>query len=158
MQRDDRVSRIAIENLLKIAIPFNAPHGFSIKELNAEQVRIEMSHSRLNRNHVGGMHACAIATLGEFCAGLTLARHLGFTRYRFLLSKLEVEYHLQGRTRLTGLARLDAVRVSALKEELTKKDKLLFEHHTEIHNAHGEKVADVKSIWQVKDWSKVQLK
>lgn len=158
IKRDDRVSRIAVANLLKLAIPFNAPHGFNIVALNKDEVRIELPNSKLNHNHVSGIHACAIATLGEFCAGLTLARHLGMTRYRFLLAKLEVDYHMQGRTKLTGVAHLDEAQVTALKADLEKQDKLLFEHHTNITNTLGEKVADVKSVWQIKDWNKVQLK
>ena len=158
IKRDDRVSRLAVGNLLKLAIPFNAPHGFHLVTLNKDEVRIDLPNSKLNHNHVKGIHACAIATLGEFCAGLTLARHLGFSRYRFLLAKLSVEYHLQGRTKLTGVARLNEVQVEKLKSDLSMQDKLLFEHHTEITNAHGERVADVKTVWQVKDWKKVQLK
>lgn len=158
MKREDRVSRMAVANLLKLVIPFNAPHGFHLAALNKDEVRIELPNNKLNQNHVGGVHACAIATLGEFCAGLTLARHLGLTRYRFLLAKLQVDYHKQGRTRLTGVARLDVARVDQLKEELKTSEKLLFEHHTEISDAAGDKIADVISVWQIKDWNKVRLK
>ena len=157
MKRDDRVSRLAIGNILKVGIPFNAPHGFKILALNKEEVRIELPNSKLNHNHLGGVHACAIATLGEFCAGLTLARHLGFTRYRFIMAELSVKYLIQGRTALTGTAKLDETRVAKLKEELKNTDKVLFEHLTIIENVHHEKIAEVKSVWQIKDWNKVQL-
>jgi len=158
MRREDAVSRLAIQNLLKLVIPFNIPHGFHLRTLSAEEVRIDLPNNKFNHNHLGGMHACAIATLGEFCAGLTLARHLGLSRYRFILAELQVKYHMQGRTKLTGVAQLNEERAEEIRQRLLTEDQLLFEHHTEITNVHGEKVAEVRSVWQVKDWQKVRLK
>mgnify|MGYP003387319764 CR=1 FL=1 len=158
MEREDRVSRMAVENILKLAIPFNAPHRFHIVKLEKTEVQIELPNFKLNHNHVKGIHACAIATLGEFCAGLTLARNLGLSRYRLILAELEVKYHLQGRTTLTGKAKLSPEKLDALKTQLGSTEKVLFEHHTAVENAHGERVADVRTVWQLKDWNKVQLK
>lgn len=158
MARDDRLSRIAMENVLKLAIPFNAPHRFRIERLNSQEVRIHLPNRRVNHNHLGGMHACAIATLGEFCAGLTLARHLGFTRYRFILAELKVTYHRQGRSNLLGIARLNEEEALKIRHELEQQDKIQFPHHTVIQDDKGETIADVHSVWQVKDWQKVKLR
>ena len=158
LAREDKVGLVAVDNILRLAIPFNAPHGFSIKKLTGEEVQITLPNFKLNHNHLGGMHACAIATLGEFCAGMTLVKNFGMSRYRYILSELSVKYHLQGRTRLTGVAKLSRERMEEIKQQLTEQEKVLVEHNTEILNHHGEKVADVKTIWQMKDWNKVQLK
>lgn len=158
MAREDRISRIAIENLLRVVIPFNAPHGFKLMKLSPREVRIELPNFKLNHNHLGGIHACAMATLGEFCAGMTLARNLGFTRYRFILAELHIDYRLQGRTRLIGTATLNEGEIEELKEKLSHQEKVLFPHTTVITNVHGETVAEVKSVWQVKDWDKVRLR
>ena len=158
LKRDDKLSRLALDNLLRVVIPFNTPHGFSFKKLSDEEVQISLPNFKLNHNHLGGIHACAIATLGEFCAGMTLVKHLGLSRYRFILSELSVKYHLQGRTGLTGVAKMSRERIDEIKQLLTEQEKVLVEHNTEILNRHGEKVADVKTVWQLKDWNKVQLK
>ena len=158
LHKDDRLSRLALDNLMRLAIPFNAPHGFKFTKLTSEEVQISVPNFKLNHNHLGGMHACAIATLGEFCAGMTLVKQLGMTRYRLILAELSVKYHLQGRTSLRGVAHLSPARAQELKEQLTQEEKVLFEHNTEIYNRHDEKIADVRTVWQVKDWQKVQLK
>ncbi len=158
MAREDRVSLLAMENVLKFAIPFNAPHGFRLRRLGQEEVRIELPNSKLNHNHVGGIHACAIATLGEFCAGLTLARHLGFTRYRFILAELSITYHRQGRSRLTGVARVTLEQIAQVQADLVQQEKLLFPHTTLITDEAGETVAEVRSVWQIKNWDKVRLR
>lgn len=158
LARTDKLSLIATDNLMRLAIPFNAPHGFAFKKITAEEVQISLPNFKLNHNHLGGMHACAIATLGEFCAGMTLVKHFGMRDYRYILSELSVKYHLQGRTGLVGTARLSAERVAELKQQLATQDKILVEHNTEIVNRHNEKVADVRTVWQMKDWKKVQLK
>jgi hypothetical protein len=80
------------------------------------------------------------------------------TQYRYILSELSVKYHLQGRTGLVGIAKLGPDRVASIKEQLTQQEKVLVEHNTEIMNRHGEKIADVRTVWQMKDWNKVQLK
>ena len=158
LQKNDKLSRLALDNLMRLGIPFNTPHGFSFKSITDTEVVISAPNFKLNHNHLGGMHACAIATLGEFCAGMTLVKHLGFSRYRFILSELSVKYHLQGRTALTGIAQITHERIQQIKLDLETQEKILVEHTTEIKNKHGEKVADVKTIWQIKDWKKVQLK
>ena len=158
LQKDDRLSRLALDNLMRLAIPFNAPHGFKFTKLGMDEVQISLPNFKLNHNHLGGMHACSIATLGEFCAGMLLVKQLGMTRYRLILAELSVQYHLQGRTALRGVARMESARVEELKEQLAREDKVLSEHNTEIYNAHNEKIADVRTVWQVKDWQKVQLK
>lgn len=158
MGRNDKLGLVAVDNILRVAIPFNAPHAFRIKKLSSDEVQITLPNFKLNHNHLGGMHACAIATLGEYCAGMTLVKNFGMSRYRYILSELSVKYHLQGRTGLTGVAKLSQERVDQIKKDLTTQDKVLVEHNTEIMNKHGEKIADVKTIWQMKDWNKVQLK
>jgi acyl-coenzyme A thioesterase PaaI-like protein len=158
LKRDDRLSRIALDNLMRLAIPFNAPHGFKFTKLAQDEVQISLPNFKLNHNHLGGMHACSIATLGEFCAGMTIVKQLGMSRYRLILAELSVKYHLQGRTALRGVARLEVARADALKQQLAQKEKVLFEHNTEIYNTHNEKIADVRTVWQIKDWKKVQLK
>jgi acyl-coenzyme A thioesterase PaaI-like protein len=158
LNRQDKLSLIAVDNILKIAIPFNAPHGFSIQSVEGDIVRIKIPNRKLNQNHLGGVHACAIATLGEFCAGMTIAKQLGLDEYRLILKQLSVDYLLQGRTDLIGESRLSNEQCDLIKNQLSQNDKILVDQKTDIFNAKNELVAVVTTKWQLKNWNQVQLK
>lgn len=58
--------------MLARSIPFNKPHGFTIKEIYDDGFKISLPYKRKNLNHIKGIHACALATLAEYTSGLTL--------------------------------------------------------------------------------------
>ena len=72
MENPTTLNLMALNKVLTIGIPFNAPHGFKIVELSSDIVRITLPNRKLNHNHIGGIHACAMATVGEYCAGMAL--------------------------------------------------------------------------------------
>lgn len=158
MKREDKFSLAATSKLLNLTIPFNAPHGFSLVRWTDEEVAVMLPNRKLNHNHIGGIHACAIATLGEFCAGLTIIRALGVGKYRLILAELDVRYHMQGRMALKGVAQLDRARREDLIQRLSGSEKILSEHTTRIEDAQGQHVADVRTMWQLKKWDKVKLR
>jgi acyl-coenzyme A thioesterase PaaI-like protein len=139
-------------------IPFNRPHGFKFKKVSDQEISIELPYKRVNKNHLGGMHACAIATLGEYCAGVLLLKNLGVEKYRFILANLQVNYHYQGRMKLTGSAKLNSSELETIKNRLLSEDKIVKEVATEIYDSKNNHVATVKSEWQVKSWDKVKTK
>ena len=56
------------------AIPFNQAHGLS-RYGHWRGLRYGCDrYRRRNFNHIRGIHACAIATIGEYAAGLMLMR------------------------------------------------------------------------------------
>ena len=74
-------------------IPFNQPHGFRISEVFDDGVKINLPYKRVNKNHINGIHACALATLSEYASGLTLARHLNRENVRLIMKDLKMTYH-----------------------------------------------------------------
>ncbi len=158
LNRSDKLSLLTLNQILKFAIPFNAPHGFNITEINADEVRIKVPHRKLNHNHLGTIHACAIATVGEFCAGMTLVKKFGMSKYRLILKELHVEYLLQARTDLSGVSTFTDQECSKVKAELAAEGKVFSEHKTHVFNNKQEKVAIVTTKWQLKAWDKVQLR
>jgi acyl-coenzyme A thioesterase PaaI-like protein len=147
-----------LDKALKIIIPFNAPHGFKLKTLSADEVVISLSNKKLNHNHLGGIHACAIATLGEYCAGIALLKCLGINKYRLILAELNVKYTYQGRADLEGVCSIHQIDLDKIKIALNNSDKYLQELKTNIKDIHGKEVALVTSLWQLKDWEKVKTK
>lgn len=150
---------LALNKVLTLGIPFNAPHGFKIKKISAHEVVVALPNRKLNHNHIGGVHACAMATVGEFCAGLCLLSSFGISKYRLILSDLHATYSWQGRTDLEG---------TCISTDIDKEAvKLALDHHgfysqtleTIIREVSSQKeVARVKTIWQLKVWEKVKTK
>ena len=79
-----------LNKTLNQGIPFNIPHKFKFIEVSPKKVIIELPYTRNNRNHLGGIHACATATLGEYPAGLLILKYFGIGTYRIIMSHLEV--------------------------------------------------------------------
>ena len=149
---------LALDKLLRFAIPFNAPHGFKLKRINFEEVIIALPNRKLNHNHLGGIHACAMATVGEYCAGMSLLTSFGISKYRLILSELSVKYTYQGRTDLEGFCSPTQIDVNKVSEGLASEGKYLQELKTIIRDLNGKEVAVVTTLWQLKDWEKVKTK
>lgn len=157
LENPTRTNIAILDNILKVGIPFNAPHGFKIKSLSKEGVEIYLPNRKLNHNHLGGVHACAIATVGEFCAGMTLLTHFGISKYRLILSELNVKYTYQGRTDLMGFCSGSSIDSDLISEGLSKDNKYLQTLETKIHDKNNNLVATVETTWQLKPWDKVTL-
>ena len=147
-----------LQRLFNSGIPFNGPHKFKFLELSASKSRIKLPLIRLNKNHLGGMHACAIATLGEYPAGLTLIKYFGTTKYRIVLKKIEVNYLKQGNTDLTGVVDFPEKKIKQIENELLANKQTDVVMHTNILNKSEEIVAIVETTWQLKDWKAVHFK
>ena len=60
--------------LMNEVIPFNSPHGISVVELGPEKYKVYLPRKRKNKNHLGTMLACAIATAAEYVSGLNIVQ------------------------------------------------------------------------------------
>jgi acyl-coenzyme A thioesterase PaaI-like protein len=149
---------MALDKVLKVGIPFNAPHGFKIKTLNKDAVVIALPNNKLNHNHIGGIHACAMATVGEYCAGMSLLTSFGISKYRLILTELNVKYTYQGRVDLEGFCSPQQIDVEKVTKGLLSEDKYLQELKTIIRDLNGKEVAEVTTVWQLKNWEKVKTK
>lgn len=147
-----------IEKLFITGIPFNKPHGFKFNHIRNDEVEVFLPFKRLNKNHIGTMHACAIATLGEFPAGLVLTKNLGSSKYRFVMTELKATYNKHSNTNLRGVAKLPQKKLNTLMNELEAKGVGKVILTTDIINTKDEKVAVIQTEWQVKDWSQVKKK
>lgn len=157
LQNPSDLNLMALNKILTLGIPFNAPHGFKIKKIDEECVQIDLPNKKLNHNHLGGVHACAIATLGEFCAGLTILKHFGISEYRLIMSELNAKYSYQARKNLTGkcLQHFDHKQVA---KDLAIEGKSSQTLSTTVYNSDGQEVAVVTTTWQIKKWDLVKTK
>ncbi len=150
---------VVLNLVLGRVIPFNRPHGFHIAILDEERVRTAASYKRVNHNHIRGIHACAIATVAEFSAGLLLLSHLDPGRYRLIMSKLDVDYVYQAKMAITAETRLDdsTLRKKVL-EPLATEESCSIIMETQIEDTAGNRIATAHTTWQIKDWTKVRTR
>ncbi len=147
-QIKNRVMDVAIN----LAIPFNRWLGMKIIAMSAVQVRVSSPPRTLRKNHVGGAHACALALLGEYPAGVLISQTYSMQDFRMIITKLEVDYHKQGRGTLIA----EANAPQFWPEE--KNGELWLDMQTEIKNEKGEMVAVAKTKWQLKKWDMIKSK
>lgn len=140
-------------------IPFNKPHGFTIREIEDYRIKVLIPYKRRNFNHIKGLHACAMATVSEFTTGFLLVSRLDPRKYRLIMKQLQMEYHYQGK--------MDAYAGFSISEEwlkenvyspLTGRDAVEVNCIVKIHDVKGNHLSTGTICWQIKDWSKVKTK
>jgi acyl-coenzyme A thioesterase PaaI-like protein len=147
-----------LQKLFNTGIPFNLPHKFKFIELSDRKTRLSLPYKRVNKNHLGGMHACAIATLGEYPAGLTLIKRFGSAKYRLIMGKLEGDYIKQGRGDLIGEVTIAQEEFERVEKELSETNKSEITIATNILNESEEIIAVIQTTWQLKSWESVTFK
>lgn len=139
-----------LDVILNLGIPFNRWLGLHIDQLTKDEVLVRLPSRVLSKNHLGSTHACALALLGEYPAGLLLARNFPFEEYRLIISELRVEYHKQGRGELYSTVR-------APEKWPEFADGVCFVNlNAEVTDNSGEKIATVHTKFQLKKWDKVR--
>ena len=78
--------------IMQEVIPFNRPHRISVLEVSAKGCKVFLPDRRRNRNHLGTMHACAIATAAEYVSGLNVVEACDMSKFRLIMSKIVVDY------------------------------------------------------------------
>ena len=140
-------------------IPFNKPHGFKVLELGDYHLKTRLPYRKKNLNHIRGIHACALATLSEYTSGLLLISKLGFSQYRIILQRLEMDYHYQGK--------MDAEAVYSINQQwldekifqpLKQSESVIITCEVKIHDVAGNHLTTGKVHWQIKEWKRVKTK
>ena len=140
-------------------VPFNKPHGFKVFEIGDDHLSIYLPNRKANRNHIKGIHACALATLSEFTTGLSLLRKLDAKKYRIILKSIRMEYYYQGKTGITANYTLDDEWVNTrILQPLKIEDSVTVVMEVESHDIKSNHICTGFIEWQVKDWKKVRTK
>ena len=105
-----------INKAMQFAIPFNRPHGFEIVAATKNSVTTRGKYKRINFNHIRGIHACGLATIGEFSAGTCLIKNFGMEKYRVIMQTLHAEYHYQAKMDVFSTTKKQVNRSRKLKK------------------------------------------
>jgi acyl-coenzyme A thioesterase PaaI-like protein len=157
--RRSAIARWWMNTLLNIMIPFNAPHGFTVVPQAEGGIRVNIPYRRINRNHIRGIHACAMATGAEMCSGLSLLEQLDPRKYRLIMRSIHMEYHFQARRNAHAICTPSHAEIAgAVIEPLRVNEKVDYTSSVRVMDDRGEHLATGTITWQVKEWSKVRTK
>lgn len=148
--------RFLLNRILWRMIPFNSPHRFCVTSVENEAITITVPYIRKNKNHINGLHACALATLSEYISGLSLARVLPADRYRFILQSIHMHYHYQGKMDASARFGISAEELNAIEQQLQSETAVLRTYAVKIHDTAGNHLCTGDITWQIKPWSKVK--
>lgn len=140
-------------------IPFNRPHNIKIGQITNNSITIELPYRKSNYNHIKGLHACGIATIAEYCTGLSLLRKLSADKYRIIMKQLNMQYFYQGKMKAFAHFEIDQdwLNINVLAP-LKTTDKIDVQCEVKIFDKDKNHLATGSVIWQIKDWAKVKTK
>lgn len=142
------------------ALPFNAPHGIRIVEMGEASVRVSLPNRRSNKNHLNGIHACAMATACEFASGLAVLERFNMEDFRLIMHRLEMDYHRRPAPGdCESRAAIPQQLEQQIREELASSTDQAsrFSMVSELFDGAGELVATAQVHWHVKPWSAVRF-
>ena len=148
-----------LNRIVMRVIPFNGAHNFVIAGIGEDFVRTKAPYRRRNFNHIRGIHACGIATIAEFSAGFLLLTQLDPSRYRLIMSHMEVEYTYQAKEEIYSESRQSLDKLNReVVEPLKSKDLVTVTMESRVTDSSGNNVALAHTTWQIKNWRKVKTK
>jgi acyl-coenzyme A thioesterase PaaI-like protein len=107
--------KLIFSRLLGVAIPYTGSIGAEVLTLEPGYAKVQIEERRAIRNHLGSIHAIALANLGELTGNLALACALPDDG-RFIVTKLAIEYKKKARGRIIGECRCDPPTSSERRE------------------------------------------
>lgn len=154
-----KLARFLAMQFLNRFSPFNNNLKAKLLAWTDGECRIFVKKRRTLQNHVGNIHAGAIFTLGETCAGLVIIRNFPFQQFRPLMSDVKVNYSKQARADITGVSLLDPETVRVAQAQVASGEIPTIEMRTNIWSdvkGSQEIIAVVTTVWQVKPWKDVR--
>ncbi len=142
---------------LSYSIPFNRPHKFKILEVYKNGIHVQLPYLRVNKNHLNGIHACALATLCEFVSGLSLMRALRRDDLRLIMKDLKMTYHYQAKKTVSAAAQIASTEIDQkIISPLQLSDSVLYLMTIEVYDTEKNHICTAEVNWQLKKWNKVK--
>jgi len=120
-------------------VPYTGSIGAVIQVLQPGMCAASLRDRRRVRNHLGSVHAMALANLGEMVTGLALMNSLP-DRARGILTGFDIDYLKKARGRLTAECRCEIPADNSERE---------YQLTGEIRDAAGDIVSLAKARWLV---------
>ena len=127
--------------LLGRLVPYSGSVRPRIRRLGPGRCRAEMRERRRVRNHLGSVHATALATVGELATGLAILTALP-PRTRGILTELEAEYRKKARGTLAATCRTEV-------PDVPGDDSVDHRAAAAIRDQEDDHVATVRATWRL---------
>ena len=156
IQRAKKGKPNLFSQMMQEIVPFNRPHRISVIKISAQGCTVAIPERRRNLNHLGTMHACAIAAAGEYVSGLNVIEAFDISKYRLIMSRLEVDYLKRPSGSCTANSSWPKEMLVALKTSLKSDGVATFAMTSKLTDSKSKHVATTTTHWQVKSWEKVR--
>ena len=143
---------LALDRLMRVALPFNRPHRIRIAAISDEVVEVALPDRKSNHNHLGGMHACAIATALEFASGASILLEVGMRDYRIIMSRLEIDYLAKPKGNCVAQAKRNTPEVRGLTGALEAEGVARMVQRSSLLDASGDHCTEAVVHWHLKVW------
>lgn len=154
----NRGALLVVNFLFSRLIPFNRPHGIKIHRIERAGVAVVLPYRKRNCNHLGGLHACALATAAEFAAGVALLQFIDTSKYRLIMKHIAIEYHSQGTKTAIARAVLNDQALDLVNQKLPDSGVVDIEMQVNVADALDKKLCTATVTWQLKSWELVRAK
>ena len=125
--------------LVKRMIPYTGSVNPRMELLEPGHARISIRQRRRLEQHLGSIHAIALANVAEFASGAAMSTALP-SGYRGIVTKFSIEYFKKARGTVTAESR-------TVLPDLTREGDHDFT--ADVHNAAGELVARATVRWRL---------
>ena len=155
---NSRINRWIISRILNRIIPFNSAHGIYISGTGERFVEVTLPYIRNNKNHLNGMHACALGTVCEFAAGVSLSRFFSQDKFRIIMKELSMQYHRQAKGPVVVKFNLPENIIDDTEKQLSVSESAMITLISEANDYSGTHICTGTTLWQVKYWEKTKVK
>jgi acyl-coenzyme A thioesterase PaaI-like protein len=117
LARLPRPLRVLLQTaILRFKVPFVGTARLKIIQLSSDRVIVTIANRRRVRNHIGGVHAAAMALLAETCSGFAVAMYLPDSKIP-LVRTMTLNYVARASGGLRAVATLRPEDISAMQSE-----------------------------------------
>ena len=125
--------------LIRFAVPYSSSIGARVCLLEPGRVELTLRDRRKVRNHLGSIHAIALANLAELSSGMAMLSALP-PGVRGIVTEITLSYHKKARGLLRATGSANPPPVSEPIDALA---------HATVHDEAGELVAEATVRWRL---------
>lgn len=140
-------------------IPFNRSLRVKVECFEPQKVICRLPFKNSNCNHLKGLHACALATVAEYAAGLLLVQSFHPRKYRIIMAELNVSYKVQGKSDVLATCEITSEDIEHLKIKMCSDGQARITLESVIvEEKTRKKLVVCQTLWQVKPWQHLKNK